>query len=117
MLFKEVAPSIVKLVLVQDNLVTEGAGFVVRNQSSGELVIVTANHVAKCNETSKPYLGTRFSTTQTTSLPRARRTSFYRPSITIRNSAFLFSPSLCKTITASCAYLMALPLSTPRTFA
>jgi len=53
MLFKEVAPSIVKLVLVQENLVTEGTGFVVRNQSSGELVIVTANHVAKCNETSQ----------------------------------------------------------------
>jgi len=53
MLFKEMAPSIVKLVLVQDNFVTEGTGFVVRNQSSGELVIVTANHVAKCNETSQ----------------------------------------------------------------
>jgi len=54
MLFKEVAPSIVKLVLVtQENFVTEGTGFVVRNQSSSELVIVTANHVAMCNETSQ----------------------------------------------------------------
>ncbi len=53
MLFKEVAPSIVKLVLVQENEVTEGTGFVVRNQSSGELVIITANHVAMCNEPSQ----------------------------------------------------------------
>ncbi len=53
MLFKEVAPSIVKLVLVQDNFVTEGTGFVVRNRSAGEFVIITANHVAMCDEPSQ----------------------------------------------------------------
>ena len=78
MLFKEVAPSIVKLVLVQENLVTEGTGFVVRNQSSGELVIVTANHVAKCNETSQALSQHAFFNSSDY-FPSARKQAFLNP--------------------------------------
>jgi len=94
---------------------TEGTGFVVRNQSSGELVIITANHVAMFNEPSQA-LSRHLSTAPTTSLLCASRTSFYRPSSThhpIQNAVFLFSPSQCKMINASCASLMALPLFHP----
>jgi len=88
MLFKEVAPSIVKLVLVQENAVTEGTGFVVRNHSSGELVIVTANHVAMCNETSQA-LSRHVFVNSSDYFPSARNEDLFR-------KAFLNPPSNTK---------------------
>jgi len=47
-----VAPSILKLVLADGfNLVREGTGFIARNQTTGDLLIITANHVLDCHNT------------------------------------------------------------------